>query len=316
MALEKPKRKNEAENSQTTHGFSGMGGGPLSFVYTSPWWLVFMVLGWIYIIYQMSGNPDYTAAFRALRQGVPLTLMLAASSYVLALVIGLFVGTVRAYPPQPPETALPLNKRLFSFLQVGLYHVLSVYVEFMRGIPPLVLLLIAGFVIVPAIDNPIEDVINATILPLLRNFEPEMRDFNWKGQSFFTGFVGLSLFYGAFLSEVFRSGIQGVLQGQTDAAKSLGMTYIQTLRFVVIPQAIRAILPELGNNMISMIKDTSLVTILGMKDITQAARTWSGSQFTYVETYAVLSLIYLTLTVPGSLAIQVLERQLRKFALK
>ena len=315
MADDTPKRKNE-DDKPKNYGFTGIGGGPLAFVYTSPWWLVFMVIAWIYIVYQMSLNPDYGAAFRQLRQGVPLTLTLAISSYVLAIIIGLFVGTVRAYPPQPPETALSPSQQILSYLYIGFYHTLTVYVEFMRGIPPIVLLLIAGFVIVPAIDEPVENAINATILPVLRNFNPEMRDFDWRGQSFFTGLVGLSLFYGAFLSEVFRSGIQGVPKGQTEAAKSLGMTYIQTLRFVVIPQAFRAILPELGNNLISMIKDTSLVTILGMKDVTQAARTWSGSQFTYLETYAVLSLIYLSLTIPGSLLVQMLETQLRKFARK
>jgi ABC-type amino acid transport system permease subunit len=316
MTFEKPKRKNEDDDKPKNYGFSGMGGGPLSYVYLSPWWLVFMVLGWIYIIYQMSLNPDYGDAFRALRSGIPLTLALAISSYTFAMLIGLFVGTVRAYPPQMPETKLSPARQLGSILYIFFYHALTVYVEFMRGIPPLVLLLIAGFVIVPAIDDPFEKVINATLIPLLRNYNPDINEFNWKGQSFFTGLVGLSLFYGAFLSEVFRSGIQGVAKGQTEAAKSLGMNYIQTLRFVVIPQAFRAILPELGNNLISMIKDTSLVTILGMKDVTQQARIWTGSTFKFVETYAVLSLIYLTLTVPGSLLVQLLERYLRRFARK
>jgi polar amino acid transport system permease protein len=310
MADDKPKRKHDASNN---HGFTGMAGGPLGFVYTSPWWLVIMVIGWMYIIYQMQGNPDYGAAFYALREGIPITLSLGLFSFVIASTVGLLIGMIRAYPPQPPETPLPVNRQVTHYLQIALYHIITVYVEFMRGIPPVVLLLIVWLVVVPAIKFPFEYVTNTVILPPLRSINPELRDFAWRGQSFPTGLLGLSLFYSAFLSEVFRSGIQGVPRGQIEAANSLGMNYIQTMRFVVLPQAFRAILPELGNNFISMIKDTSLVTILAIPDITQLARIWSGSQFTYVETYAVLSLLYLTLTVPGSLLMQVLERYLRRF---
>jgi polar amino acid transport system permease protein len=309
MADDKPKRKHDASNN---YGFS-IGGRRSAIVYNSPWWLLIMIIGWLYIIYQMQGNPDYGAAFYALREGIPLTLSLALFSFVIASTVGLIIGMIRAYPPQPPETPLPLNRQVTHYLQIALYHIITVYVEFMRGIPPVVLLLIVWLVVVPAIKFPFEYVISTIILPPLRSLDPELRDFAWRGQSFPTGLLGLSLFYSAFLSEVFRSGIQGVPRGQIEAANSLGMNYIQTMRFVVLPQAFRAILPELGNNFISMIKDTSLVTILAIKDITQLARTWSGSQFTYIETYAVLSLLYLTLTVPGSLLMQVLERYLRRF---
>jgi polar amino acid transport system permease protein len=126
-----------------------------------------------------------------------------------------------------------------------------------------------------------------------------------------TAIAGLSLVYGAFLSEVFRSGIQSIAKGQMEAAKSLGMSWFQAMRYIVVPQAIRRVLPELGNNFISMIKDTSLVTILGTDEITQIARKVSGSNFLYRETYAVLSLIYLTLTITGSLLVQWLERSLK-----
>jgi len=84
------------------------------------------------------------------------------------------------------------------------------------------------------------------------------------------------------------------------------------MRFVVIPQAVRRVLPPLGNDFVAMIKDTSLVTILGVDEITQLARRWSGSTFLYLQTYLVLSLIYLTMTVLGSLLVQLLERHLRQ----
>lgn len=316
-------------------------------IYKLPYWLIIMVLGWIFIVYQMSNNEDYTNAFRQIRDGIPLTLWLAIASYVLALILGLITGVIRAYPPEPPETKLNFPQQVRSAISVAIYHVISVYIEFMRGIPPLVFLLIAGFIIVPAVRDPILDVMNATYVPIWNAIVPPIQNFlfnhdvvlgitvvddtlwaglfreyegitnlTWRGRDPATAIAGLGLVYGAFLSEVFRAGIQSVGRGQVEAAKSLGMTYLQTMRFVVIPQAIRNILPPLGNNFISMIKDTSLVTILGTRDITQIARQWSGSEFTYIPTYSVLSMVYLTMTVTGSLMVQIMERQLRKFAKK
>lgn len=287
---------------------------PYARAYTAPWWLVIMVLGWIWVIYQMQFNEDYTDAFRRIKNGIPLTLWLAVASYFFSLIIGLLTGMLRAYPPQPPETKLPLPKQIAKIFHVAVYNLVSVYIEFMRGIPPIVFLLIAGFIVVPMIRDPFELVINSTIIPLMRQFNPEMQDWIWRGRDPATAIAGLALIYGAFLSEVFRAGIQSVEKGQVEAAKSLGMTTMQTMQLIVIPQAVRNVLPPLGNNFISMIKDTSLVTILGTDDITQLARRWSGSQFTYLETYAVLSVIYLTMTVTGSLLVQIMERHLRKFA--
>ncbi|MGB7339292.1 MAG: amino acid ABC transporter permease [Phototrophicaceae bacterium] len=306
--------------------------------YTAPYWLIIMILGWFYIIYQMSINEDYSAAYEQIKGGVPLTIWLALASYILALIIGLVTGIIRAFPPEPPETKLPPKLLARRIGHVGVYHIVSVYIEFMRGIPPLVFLLIAGFIVVPIIRDPIIAALDVTyvpfyntlIQPLLNGiFNQDIQGFDWlfreygvieelrwRGRDPATAIAGLGLIYGAFLSEVFRAGIQAVPRGQFEAAQSVGMTYYQTLRFIVIPQAIRNVLPPLGNNFISMIKDTSLVTILGTTDITQIARRWSGSQFTYLETYAVLSMVYLTMTISGSLLIQVMERRLRKFAKK
>lgn len=309
-----PKRKPKNDNFDDIYEESKRRAVPFSNFYTAPWWLFIMVLTWVWVIYQMQFNEDYTDAFRQIKRGIPLTLWLAVASYFLALIIGLLVGMLRAYPPQPPETRLPLRKQVNKVFRVGVYNIISVYVEFMRGIPPIVFLLIAGFIVVPMIRDPFEAVINATIIPLLQQFDPEMKEWVWRGRDPLTAIAGLALIYGAFLSEVFRAGIQSVEIGQVDAAKSLGMTDFQAMRHIVIPQAVRNVLPPLGNNFISMIKDTSLVTILGTNEITQLARRWSGSQFTYLETFLVLSIIYLTMTVTGSLLVQLMERNLRKFA--
>ncbi|MCA9915471.1 MAG: amino acid ABC transporter permease, partial [Anaerolineae bacterium] len=170
-----------------------------------------------------------------------------------------------------------LIRQINHVVQIAIYNLATMYVEFMRGIPPLVFLLISGFILVPELRN----TINESLLPWLREVmnNPEIPDLVWRGRDNGTAIAGLSLIYAAFLSEVFRAGIQSVDKGQIEAAKSLGMSYFQVLRYIIIPQAVRRMLPPLGNDFISMIKDTSLVTVLGINEITQLARKWSGSTF-------------------------------------
>jgi len=325
---EKPKNEDKSKNDELAEIAAESRGRAVGRInpYTAPWWLVIMVVLWVYVIFQMAAQPDYSEAFAQLKQGITLTLWLSFASYILALAIGLLSGIVRAYPPQQPNTKLNPRRFLGRVVYTAVYNFISVYIEFMRGIPPIVFLLIAGFIIVPAIREPVQGTINATIVPLvnhvvqpvietiLRNDLEPMEEILWRGRDPGTAIAGLALIYGAFLSEVFRAGIQAVPKGQVEAARSLGMNYFQTMRLIVIPQAVRNVLPPLGNNFISMIKDTSLVTVLGTSEITQIARKWTGSQFTYLETYMVLSMIYLTLTVTGSILVQLMERRLRKFA--
>lgn len=403
--------------------------------YRFSFWLAAMLILWVWVVLQMANDSDYLNAFNQIKNGIPLTISLAFSSYVVALVIGLLTGILRASPPTPLRTdrtawidwlygagsslvlvalaaviiwgvlqapdlwrifiglgiagvvallfmvdnhplspimnaplVRSIRRNASNFAHLVIYELVSFYIEFMRGIPPIVFLLIAGFIIVPAIREPITDTLgvfwipfhNRFLIPVLNllfhydfsiavplapqiNFDlsvslvdaPEQMPYLsalyndivqgifheytpideiiWRGRDPATAIAGLSLIYGAFLSEVFRAGIQSVAKGQVEASKSLGMSTLQTMRYIVIPQAVRNVLPPLGNNFISMIKDTSLVTILGTSEITQEARRWSGSQFTYLETYAVLSVIYLTMTVTGSLLVQIMERRLRQF---
>lgn len=203
-----------------------------------------------------------------------------------------------------------LWQQINRMVHIVLYNFATMFVEFMRGIPPLVFLLISGFILVPALRNNINDGLVPWLREIMNN--PDLPELVWRGRDNGTAIAGLSLIYSAFLSEVFRAGIQSVDKGQIEAAKSLGMSYFQVLRYIVIPQAVRRMLPPLGNDFISMIKDTSLVTVLGINEITQLARKWSGSTFMYLETYAVLSMIYLTLTITGSMLVQLMERHLNR----
>jgi polar amino acid transport system permease protein len=124
--------------------------------------------------------------------------------------------------------------------------------------------------------------------------------------------VALSVTYGAFLAEIFRAGIQSIGRGQMEAARSVGMSYGQAMRYVILPQAIRNVLPALGNDFVAMVKDSSLVSVLAVRDITQVAKLYTGTSFRFREAYVVLSTMYLTMTVMLSLLVQALERRLRR----
>ena len=124
--------------------------------------------------------------------------------------------------------------------------------------------------------------------------------------------IALMIAYSAFLAEVFRAGLQSVELGQIEAAEALGLSGWLRFRLVVLPQAFRTILPPLGNDFVAMVKDSSLVSVLGVTDITQLGKVTAAANFRYFETYNVVALIYLTMTVTLSLLLRRLEAQLRK----
>jgi len=126
--------------------------------------------------------------------------------------------------------------------------------------------------------------------------------------------IALTIGYSAFIAEVFRAGIQSVDSGQVEAAEALGLTRWQRFRLIVMPQAIRTILPPLGNDFIAMIKDSSLVSVLGVADITQIGKVYAAGSFRYFETYNIVAYIYLALTITLSLGLRRLERHLRQKA--
>ena len=111
---------------------------------------------------------------------------------------------------------------------------------------------------------------------------------------------------------MFRAGIQSVDKGQIEAAKALGLSRYQRFRLVVFPQAIRIILPPLGNDFVAMVKDSSLVSVLGVADITQMGKIYASGSFRFFETYSIVAYIYLILTIGLSLALRALERRLRR----
>jgi polar amino acid transport system permease protein len=124
--------------------------------------------------------------------------------------------------------------------------------------------------------------------------------------------LALMIGYSAFIAEVFRAGILSVDKGQVEAAKALGLSRYQRFRLVIFPQAIRVILPPLGNDFIAMVKDSSLVSVLGVADITQMGKVYASGSFRFFETYSIVAYVYLVLTIGLSLGLRGLERRLRR----
>jgi His/Glu/Gln/Arg/opine family amino acid ABC transporter permease subunit len=249
-----------------------------------PWWLAAVALIGVYLGWQVVADDLYLNILKTLSKGVQLTIFVTLVSFFLASLLGLGL-------------ALAAGSRWLVIRQSARF-----YIEVVRGIPIIVLLLYVAFVLAPALV--------------------ELR--NWIGAQFgldpirtrnfpllWRAIIALMIAYSAFISEVFRAGLQSVDEGQIEAAKALGLNRWQRFRFIVFPQAIRTILPPLGNDFVALVKDSSLVSVLGVADVTQLGKITAVGNFRYFETYNVVALIYLTLTIGLSLALRRLEKHLR-----
>ncbi|MEL6272125.1 MAG: amino acid ABC transporter permease, partial [Chloroflexota bacterium] len=210
-------------------------------------------------------------------------------AYLFAMVFGLLIAMMR---------------RSNNFF---IYQISTVYVEFVRGIPTLVLVYYVVLALTPMVVNGLNDMGNwlvangitqGAVLADLRT-----RDIPNTARAIF----GLAISYSAFLSEVFRAGIDSIGQGQREAALSLGMTRWQVMRYIVLPQAFRVVLPPLGNDFIAMLKESSLVSIVGVEDITRQGSTTAQSNFVFFQAYNVVALTYLVLTLTLSMLVKGLE---------
>ena len=125
------------------------------------------------------------------------------------------------------------------------------------------------------------------------------------------GILGMSAAYAAYLSEIYRAGIQAVDRGQTEAALSLGMSRVQVMRLVILPQAIRIIIPPIGNTFIGLFKDTSLLSILTIRELMFEGQLLAATNFRYVTIFSVIALLYLVVCWPCAVLIERLERRLK-----
>ncbi|HVK92911.1 MAG TPA: amino acid ABC transporter permease [Mycoplana sp.] len=254
-----------------------------------PWWLLALVAIGLAIAVVIAADDIYTQVFGVILKGLWVTVFVTIVGFSLATMLGLGVALLAL-----SETTL-------------LRQIARFYTEVIRGVPILVLLFYIAFVGAPAFVA----FANFVVTPLIAAgyLEPMLvRDVSlmWRA------IIALTIGYSAFIAEVFRAGIQSVDKGQVEAAKALGLSRYQRFRLVVFPQAIRMILPPLGNDFIAMVKDSSLVSVLGVADITQMAKIYASGSFRFFETYSIVAYVYLILTIGLSLALRGLERRLRR----
>ncbi|HEU0222881.1 MAG TPA: amino acid ABC transporter permease [Paracoccaceae bacterium] len=250
-----------------------------------PWWLVAAAAIGLWLGWRVVADALYAQILAAIAKGIGITIFVTLVAFGLASLLGL--GLAVAVLSRP----------------LLLREAARFYIEVVRGVPILVLLLYVAFVGAPALVMAVNWLREGLgLAPMLT------RDLSlmWRA------ILALALGYAAFIAEVFRAGIQSVDPGQVEAAKALGLTGWQRFRLVVFPQAVRVILPPLGNDFVALIKDSSLVSVLGVGDVTQLGKVYAAGSFRYFETYNVVAYVYLVMTVGLSLALRALERRLRR----
>ncbi|TLN23088.1 amino acid ABC transporter permease [bacterium] len=243
-----------------------------------PWWgLVAVVVGLILILNFAQPDP-YNRILVFLKDGVWVTVKITLVSFLLVMVLGLFVGLAR------------LSKNTI------VRGIATVYVEVIRGIPMMVQIIFWYFAS-PAI---VQELGMAMHSESLMNFRPD-------GTTM--AIFGLTFGYAAYMSEVYRAGIQSISRGQMEAARSLGMNYIQAMRYVILPQAIRVILPPVGNEFITLLKDTALVSAVAVPDLTRRGREFQASTFVIIETWVMVALVYLVMTLLATRLVSWVEKR-------
>lgn len=259
-----------------------------------PLWLVATVLLGAFFLLTILTDADYRVIFDAVVTGVGITIKVSVIAYAAAVVLGLIVGLGRV-------SSRRLTREASTF-----------YVEILRGVPMLVLLYYIVFAGAPGLVNIINwigiTLRNAGILP---GIGESMATLTVRNVDFTLRVIlALSIGYSAFLAEIFRAGIQSIERGQMEAARSLGMTYWQAMRHVILPQAIRRVLPPLGNDFIAMLKDSSLVSVMGVADITYQGKVYAASTFKFFETYNVVGFLYLVMTIGLALLVRYVEKRM------
>ena len=225
--------------------------------------------------------------------GLWMTLQLTVVAIAAGMVLGVFFGLVSssADAPAPQSSGLGWGLKILRWLTLA-------YVTFFRGTPLFVQILLVHFALMPALVHPDHGLLMSGELA---------RTFRQEHGAFFSGCLALSLNAGAYISEIFRAGIQSIHRGQVQAAYSVGLTHVQAMRHVILPQAFRRMVPALVNEGVTLIKDSSLVSAIGLAELALAARTVAGAYSRYWEPYLAISVLYLILTLTLSLLAKRLE---------
>jgi polar amino acid transport system permease protein len=260
-----------------------------------PWWAIVLGLAGVSLVLLILGSTDYQNTFLYLTQGIITTLRITFFSFLLASALGLPTGLAR------------ISKNTF------LRNIATLYIEVARGVPLLVLIIYIAYGLFPVFVGLINRLGNwgLDIMPVSGLFQflsaYTIRNVTQEGRAI----IALGIGYGAFEAEVFRAGIQSISKGQMEAAKSLGMTYFQGMRFIVLPQAIRRVLPPLGNDFIACLKDSSLVSVVAVNELTQMGRLRTAGTFRAMETYNMVAFLYLSMTLLLSTLVRWLENRMK-----
>jgi len=217
--------------------------------------------------------------WRYLVDGLRATIIITFSALIIGIVIGLVVATVRSTHDKTIETMHPgIGRTILKILN----FICKLYVTVIRGVPVVVQLLIAYFIIFVSVTNGVV-----------------------------VGILTFGINSGAYVAEIFRGGIMAVDPGQMEAGRSLGFNYVQTMRYIVVPQAFKHILPALLNELIALFKETAVVGYVAVKDLTKGADIIRGRTFSPFMPLFGAALIYLVFVMFFSWIVGKLERRLR-----
>ncbi len=230
------------------------------------------------ICYQLYQTFIYQNRWKFFTDGLKITFIVTAGALILGVIIGIIIAVIRTAHDNSTLKRPSLVLRIVN-------GICKVYLTVIRGTPMMVQLLIMGFVImVPKTDT-------ATVI---------------------CGIITLGINSGAYVAEIARSGLMSIPSGQAEAGRSLGFSYIQTMWYIVIPQAIKNILPALGNEMITLLKDTSLVSVIALRDVTKQTQNIVTKTYKAFVPYISLAIIYLIIVMILTKLLGILERRLRK----
>lgn len=217
---------------------------------------------------------DYITGIAVAFRGVGTTLEITSVAVIIGVVLGLLVALCK------------ISK--FKILKA----IASIYIDVLRGTPLMVQVLLVYYG-----------------LPYFIQQTIGIAGFKWSS-AIAVGMVVCGINSSAYVAEIIRAGLQAIDKGQTEAARSLGMSYWQTMRFVVVPQAFRVIIPALGNEFITLIKETAILSVITITDITRSSMLWASSTFIYFPAYIGTAIVYMILTIPLSKVMNLLERKL------
>ncbi|MBC6680429.1 ABC transporter permease subunit [Zhenpiania hominis] len=216
---------------------------------------------------------EYLQGVIVAAKGAPTTLLISLVAVFIGLILGLLVAMAKM--------------SRFKILR----GIATIYVDILRGTPLLVQVLILAYGIPQIISE-------------------------WFGVSFhweikiLIGFIACGVNSSAYMAEIIRSGLQAVDIGQTEAARSLGMSSAQTMRYIIIPQAFKIIVPALGNEFIALIKETAILSVAGIVEITRRGQLWASQSFLSFQAYIGVAVIYLIMTLTLSRIVAYLERRM------